>query len=88
MKKQSKTFITTSRTAAIKLAKQGLKLNDKTLRLKNVSVYDTQFICKNKCGGKPAIQVIADTNMQDRAVMVVGICKKHTNVSRVITNKK
>lgn len=79
--KPKKIFITTSKTAAISLAKQGLKLNDKTLKLKNVFTYVLPFKCEGKGYSHNALQVmvIADTNMQAGARMEVGICKQHTN---------
>lgn len=82
--KNSKIWIVGTKTEAIKFAKQGLKLIDKTLRLKNVRVIDTTFPYanhKNKTVGVVlAVKVVADTNMKNNAVMVVGYSKNHQNV--------
>lgn len=68
-------FVAATKTDAINYAKQGLRLNDKTWRLKNSEVEEVLFNCK--CGVMPAIKVTADTDMQEGAEMTVGICKKH-----------
>jgi hypothetical protein len=71
-------FIAGTKAAAIFTAKQGLKLNDKTLRLKNVRVFYTQ----KKLGKEtiPAVRVFADTDMQSGAMMLVGYSKEHKNI--------
>lgn len=76
--KKTPFFIAATKSAAKFTAMQGLKLNDKTLRLKNVRISETSFKLKNI--DIPAVQVMADTDMQTDASMIVGYSKEHANI--------
>jgi hypothetical protein len=76
--------ITICKTQAIKLARYALRMNDKTLKLKNVQIYDAPAICK--CQDATAVKLIADTCFRNDAEMVVGVCKKHANI--IYKNKR
>lgn len=73
-------FIAASKSAAIFTAKQGLKLNDKTLRLKNVRVFE--LITSYEGKRIPTVKVVADTDMQTGAKMYVGYSKEHCNIPK------
>lgn len=79
MKNQEKPFfIARTKAAAIFTAKQGLKLNDKTLRLKNVRITQTNIFIKGEV--IPSVKIVADTGMQTDASMIVGYSKKYCNI--------